>query len=129
MSTRMNGHDERICMFVMMLRRNSPKIVSDTRICDCAAELIKSAKILHRAANIACEREHTEKENKAGLLAQTRANCALMELWALADFPADRKGPLILFNNGDPRGSSIKLYPPDGSYNSWDGESYGVPIE
>lgn len=123
MSTKMNGRDERICMFVMMLRRNSPKVVSDTRVCDCAAELIKSAKVLHRIAVIECERDLTDREVKR---AQAAERSAIETIQSLSE---TKSSWCLQANSGDPRGSSIKLYPPDGSYNSWDGESYGVPIE
>lgn len=120
MSTRLHQNKEALALFILMLRRNAPATMGNTLLCDYAATLIKAAKTLHTMANIACDRELTARDDGRIRSAKKAAYQAAKEI-----FGSSAK---IETNSGDPRAAGIKLYPPDGSTNSWDGESYPVPL-
>lgn len=117
--TRLSPKQERFAAFILMLRRNAPARVTDTQLLDNAAELIHAARIMHRLNTIYCERDPTTRETAQRNRAKTAISCALLELF----------GNGARWEIGDPRGFSVKLFPGDGSTNSFAADCYGVPID
>ena len=95
--------------FVFIMAKHSEATLHDLQ------RLLRFAATHQRICTDECNRELSEREQAKKIRVQRKILALCTSAKVEARF------------SGDPRGCTVKLRLPDGTYNNWDGETVGVP--
>ena len=109
---RMNTQDAVLSAYIASIGKRTP-----TEGAQDAAELCRLANSLNRLNEIACNSGLTERQERRKENLQTRIKAVL-----------ESTGLVLNHFNSDPRGYTVYLDLPDGSYNSFGGRQCGYGI-